>query len=241
MYSFRGHPSLLKSNSHARMPMYRVVYASCRASRARFSAPGGLPRTPRMARPADVVVAVIGAVVRCNEPRDPSQVERENLIQEKLSLNLRRGRGSGVSHANQRWRFSTAVTRHDSHQEIPLPSWRTAARSGITSVPWLISWAYETSGRLSMSFLLWFPHTPVDAGLPTLGPALATCSLAGCNGLRHLESTLLLWATLQRFECPSGLCVASVCLVWKLRPLGGIVGVPSSVACDWRDAFAYAF
>jgi hypothetical protein len=50
-----------------------------------------------MARPADVVVAVIGAVVRRNELRDLSQVERENLIQEKLSLNLRRGRGSGVS------------------------------------------------------------------------------------------------------------------------------------------------
>jgi hypothetical protein len=162
-----------------------------------------------MAPPAGVVVVVIGAVVRRHQPRDSSQVERENLIQEELSLNLRSGGGSGVSPADQCWRFSTGMARHDPHQETPLPSWRTAARSGITSVPWLISWANESSARLSVSFLLWFPHSPVDAGLPTRGPALATCGLAGCNGLLHLESMLSLWATLQRFACP-----------WDLRRTG---------------------
>jgi hypothetical protein len=204
-------------------------------------APGGLPRTPWMARPADVGVAVIGAVVRRNAPRDPSQVEKENLIQEKFSLNLRSGRGSGVSHANQCWRFSIGVTWHDSHQEIPLSSWRTAARSGITSLPWLISWAYETSGRPSVSFLLWFPHPLVDAGLPTLGPVLAMYSLAGCDGLLHPGSVLLLWATLQRFECPWDLRRIGVPGMEVAPPRREILGVPSSVACDRWDAFAYAF
>jgi hypothetical protein len=107
--------------------------------------------------------------------------------------------------------------------------------------PWFISWAYETSGRLSVSIFLWFPHIPVDAGLPTLGPALATYSLAGCDRLRHLESMLLLSATLQRFECPWALRRIGVLGMEVAAPRRGSFGVPSSVACDRRDTFAYAF